>query len=48
MTVFPAVDIKNITKRYSEIMAVDQLNLTINQGEIFGLLGPKGQENQPH
>ncbi|HLN46180.1 MAG: ABC transporter ATP-binding protein [Chloroflexota bacterium] len=42
MTVFPAVDIKNITKRYSEIMAVDQLNLTINQGEIFGLLGPNG------
>ncbi len=42
MSAFPAVELKDVTKRYGEIKAVDQLNLTINQGEIFGLLGPNG------
>ncbi len=42
MSAFSAVELKNVTKRYGEIRAVDQLNLTINQGEIFGLLGPNG------
>ncbi len=39
---FNAVEIKGVTKRYNEIVAVDNLNLTIKQGEIFGLLGPNG------
>ena len=37
-----AVEIKNVTKRYNEIIAVNNLNLTIGAGEIFGLLGPNG------
>jgi ABC-2 type transport system ATP-binding protein len=37
-----AIDLKNVTKRYNEIIAVNNVNLTINQGEIFGLLGPNG------
>ena len=37
-----AVDLKNVTKRYSEIVAVNNLNLTLGTGEIFGLLGPNG------
>jgi len=37
-----AVEIKNVTKRYNEIIAVNNLNLTIDTGEIFGLLGPNG------
>ena len=39
---FNAVELKNVTKRYSEIVAVDHVNLTIGSGEIFGLLGPNG------
>jgi ABC-type Mn2+/Zn2+ transport system ATPase subunit len=38
----PAVEMKNVTKRYNELVAVNNLNLTIRQGEIFGLLGPNG------
>jgi ABC-2 type transport system ATP-binding protein len=38
----PAVELQNVTKRYNEIVAVNNVNLTINQGEIFGLLGPNG------
>ena len=37
-----AVELKSVVKRYSEILAVDNVDLTIKTGEIFGLLGPNG------
>jgi len=37
-----AVETENLTKKYSDLVAVDQLNLQIKEGEIFGLLGPNG------
>jgi ABC-2 type transport system ATP-binding protein len=37
-----AVELRNVVKRYSEIIAVDNIDLTIKKGEIFGLLGPNG------
>jgi len=37
-----AVELKNVTKCYNELVAVNSLSLTIKQGEIFGLLGPNG------
>jgi len=37
-----AVELKSVVKRYSEILAVDHVDLTIKEGEIFGLLGPNG------
>jgi ABC-2 type transport system ATP-binding protein len=35
---------ENLTKKYPDmdVAAVDQLNLLVHQGEIFGLLGPNG------
>ncbi|MGD1817348.1 MAG: ABC transporter ATP-binding protein [Pleomorphochaeta sp.] len=37
------LQINNLTKKYStEFTAVDKLNLNLNKGEIFGLLGPNG------
>src|SRR5581483_8737265 len=36
------VQTEHLTKRYGERTAVDDLNLTLNEGEIFGLLGPNG------
>ncbi len=38
----PVVVIENLVKRYKELVALDHLNLQINEGEIFGLLGPNG------
>ena len=32
----------NLTKKYGKITAVDDLNIEIHKGEIFGLLGPNG------
>jgi ABC-2 type transport system ATP-binding protein len=37
-----AVELKGVVKRYGEILAVDQIDLDIKSGEIFGLLGPNG------
>jgi ABC-2 type transport system ATP-binding protein len=37
-----AVELKSVTKRYNELVAVNNLTLNIKQGEIFGLLGPNG------
>ncbi|WP_353720240.1 ABC transporter ATP-binding protein [Dyadobacter sp. 676] len=38
----PVIDLKGLTKCYGSFKAVDNLNLTIGKGEIFGLLGPNG------
>lgn len=38
----PVVKIENLVKRYQELLALDHFNLTIDEGEIFGLLGPNG------
>lgn len=36
------VKIENLVKRYGDLIALDHLNLSINEGDIFGLLGPNG------
>ena len=36
------ITIKNLVKRYEHFTAVDNLNLTIDENEVFGLLGPNG------
>jgi ABC-2 type transport system ATP-binding protein len=37
-----AIKLSNIIKRYSDIVAVDNISLDVKKGEIFGLLGPNG------
>ena len=36
------IAIEGLTKRYGSFTAVDQLTLSVKQGEVFGLLGPNG------
>ena len=36
------IKLKEITKNFGEFQAVENLNLTVNKGEIFGFLGPNG------
>lgn len=37
-----AIDIKNLTKTYNHIAAVNNISFQVNKGEIFGFLGPNG------
>ena len=38
----PMIETVNLTKRYGELVALDNLNLTIEQGDCFGFIGPNG------
>ena len=37
-----AIRVNNLTKYYGNLLAVDHINFTVHQGEIFGFLGPNG------
>lgn len=37
-----AIEIQNLTKKYKDVVAVDDLSLNIRQGELFALLGVNG------
>lgn len=37
-----AIEIDGLTKRFGDVVAVDGLNLSVEEGEIFGFLGPNG------
>ena len=38
----PIIDAKNLTAAYGSVTALKDVNLRVEQGEIFGLLGPNG------
>ena len=37
-----AIEVENLTKRYGDLLAVNDLSFSVRQGEIFALLGPNG------
>lgn len=38
----PAIDVNNVTKEYGEVIALNNLDITIKREEIYGFLGPNG------
>jgi ABC-2 type transport system ATP-binding protein len=38
----PILEIDNVSKRYGDVTAVDDLSFTVPRGSVFGLLGPNG------
>lgn len=38
----PAVTLRNLTKKFGDFTAVDNISFTVNKGEIFGFLGANG------
>jgi len=37
-----ATEVANLTKRYANVLAVDNASFEAKKGEIFGFLGPNG------
>lgn len=38
----PAIQVEGLTKRYGDLIAVNDVSFTVNRGEIFAFLGPNG------
>src|SRR6476469_975150 len=38
----PPIEVRGLVKSYGEILAVDDVDLTVNPGDVFGYLGPNG------
>ena len=38
----PAIEVRELVKRYADKLALDYLNMNVRTGEIYGLLGPNG------
>ncbi|MCW2748999.1 MAG: transporter related protein [Aeromicrobium sp.] len=38
----PVVEIRDLTKRYGAVLAVDRVSLSVDRGEVYGFLGPNG------
>ena len=36
------IEVKNVTKKYGNFVAVDNISFTVNDGEVVGFLGPNG------
>lgn len=41
-----AISVIGLTKRYEDVTALDSINLEVEKGELYGLLGPNGLERQ--
>lgn len=42
MTIETVVEIRDLTKRYDSVTAVDHVSLSVRRGEVYGFLGPNG------
>src|SRR3990172_2353759 len=38
----PVIEVEHLTRRFGDLVAVDDVSITVRRGEIFGLLGPNG------
>jgi ABC-2 type transport system ATP-binding protein len=38
----PAIDVEHLTKRYDDLLAVDDVSFTVRLGELFAFVGPNG------
>ncbi|MFQ7113388.1 ATP-binding cassette domain-containing protein, partial [Hallella bergensis] len=37
-----AIEVKEVSKRYGDVQALDGVSISVKPGEIFGLIGPDG------
>jgi len=42
------IEVKELTKDYNGLTAVDHINFEVEEGEVFGFLGPNGAGTPQH
>ena len=42
MTDAPPIEARGLVKRYGDVVAVDHVDLTVSEGDVYGYLGPNG------
>jgi ABC-2 type transport system ATP-binding protein len=42
VTAAPAIETRELTKRYGRSRGIDELSFSVERGEVFGFLGPNG------
>lgn len=40
------IDVQKLSKKFKDTVALDDVSFSVAEGEIFGFLGPSGQEKQ--
>lgn len=40
--VIPVIETRKLTKRYGDLVAVNEINLNLGEGDVFGFIGPNG------
>jgi ABC-2 type transport system ATP-binding protein len=43
----PIIEVEHLRKRYRDTVAVEDVSLTVEAGEIFGIVGPTGPARPP-
>lgn len=38
----PVIEIKNLSKYYGKVRALNKVDLTVEEGEVYGFIGPNG------
>src|SRR3989344_2762445 len=38
----PIIEVKNLSKKYGDLVAVDNISFSVEKGEVFGIVGPNG------
>ena len=41
------IEVQQLTKRYGELTAINNISFSVASGQILGFLGPNGQERPP-
>ena len=41
------IEVKNLTKAFGAFKALDEANITVERGTVYGLVGPNGAGNPP-
>lgn len=41
------ITVEHLTKYYGSFLAVDNISFEINEGHVYGFLGPKAQASPP-